>query len=48
MQVIKRDGSKEEFNFGKIRNAILKAFKACSVEPTEKDYQAIDNFLRTA
>ena len=48
MQVIKRDGSKEEFNFGKIKNAILKAFKACSVEPTEKDYQAIDNFLRTA
>ena len=48
MQVIKRDGSKEEFNFGKIRNVILKAFKACSVEPTEKDYRAIDNFLRTA
>ena len=48
MYVIKRDGSKEEFKFTKIKNAILKAFKACGVEPTEKDYQAIDNFLRTA
>lgn len=48
MKVIKRDGSKEEFNSKKIKNAILKAFKACGVEPTEKDYQAIDNFLRTA
>ena len=48
MYVIKRDGSKEEFKFTKIKNAILKAFKACGVEPMEKDYQAIDNFLRTA
>ena len=48
MYVIKRDGSKEEFKFTKIKNAILKAFKACGVEPTEKDYQDIDNFLRTA
>ena len=48
MYVIKRDGSKEEFKFTKIKNAILKAFKACGVELTEKDYQAIDNFLRTA
>ena len=48
MFVIKRDGSKEEFNFLKIRNAILKAFKACSVEPTKEDEQAIHDFLRTA
>lgn len=29
MTVVKRDGSKEEFNPKKIENAILKAFKAC-------------------
>ena len=32
MQVIKRDGSKEEFNSKKIENAILKAYKACGIE----------------
>ena len=29
MQVIKRDGSKEEFNLNKIINAVNKAFKSC-------------------
>lgn len=48
MYVIKRDGSKEEFNFNKIKNAILKAFKACNVDPTESDYHAINDFLRDA
>ena len=32
MQVIKRNGSKEEFNSKKIENAILKAYKACGIE----------------
>ena len=32
MQVIKRDGSKEEFNFNKIINAVDKAFKSCGEE----------------
>ena len=32
MFVIKRDGSKEEFNPKKIENAILKAFNACGHE----------------
>lgn len=36
MYVIKRDGTKEEFNSNKIEEAILKAFQACSkkVSPT--------------
>ena len=32
MQVIKRDGSKEEFNLDKIINAVNKAFKSCGEE----------------
>ena len=32
MQVIKRDGSKEEFNLDKILNAVNKAFKSCGEE----------------
>ena len=32
MQVIKRDGSKEEFNLNKIINAVNKAFKSCGEE----------------
>lgn len=31
MYVVKRDGSKEEFNFQKIESAISKAFKACGL-----------------
>ena len=36
MYVIKRDGTKEEFNSNKIEEAIFKAFQACSkkVSPT--------------
>ena len=32
MQVIKRDGSREEFNLNKIINAVNKAFKSCGEE----------------
>ena len=38
MQVIKRDGSKEEFNAKKIENAISKAFKACGKDFNGTDY----------
>ena len=46
MQVIKRDGSKEEFNPKKIENAILKAFKACKLNPTDKECEEISAFCR--
>lgn len=35
MTVIKRDGTREEFNPDKIRDAILRAYKACDVECTD-------------
>ena len=40
MYVIKRDGSKEEFNSRKIESAIFKAFKAVGIEPNtrQKNY----------
>lgn len=38
MFVIKRDGSKEEFNAEKIENAISKAFKACGEDFNGTDY----------
>jgi len=40
--VIKRDNSKEEFNSQKIKNAILKAFSACSLSPTDDEIKKID------
>ena len=43
--VTKRNGSKEEFNQEKIEKAILKAFKACSIEPNSKDKQHLAGFL---
>lgn len=44
--VIKRDGSKEEFNVEKIENAILKAFKACNFVIGPKDKHDIKNFCQ--
>lgn len=44
MQVIKRDGSKEEFNAEKIENAILKAFKACDIHVGKVDKHKIQKF----
>ena len=38
MYVIKRDGSKEEFNPKKIENAILKAFEACNKPAPEQEF----------
>ena len=43
--VTKRNGSKEKFNPEKIEKAILKAFKACSIEPNSKDKQHLAGFL---
>lgn len=39
MVIIKRDGTKEEFNAGKIFNALTKAFKACG-------YTSVENVIR--
>lgn len=39
MVIIKRDGTKEEFNADKIFNALTKAFKACS-------YTSVENVIR--
>ena len=39
MKIIKRDGTKEEFNADKIFNALTKAFKACG-------YTSVENVIR--
>ena len=44
MYVIKRDGSKEEFNPKKIESAILKAFEACKYEPCDWEREYIKAF----
>jgi len=44
--VIKRDGSKEEFNPKKIENAILKAFAACNYQLSEQELAEIKNFCK--
>lgn len=44
MVVIKRDGSKEEFNPKKIENAILKAFEACKEPLSDRDRMTISTF----
>lgn len=44
MKVVKRDGSKEEFNPKKIENAILKAFKACKEPLSGRDRMTISTF----
>ena len=46
MVVIKRDGSKEEFNPKKIENAILKAFKACDYSLAEYEANDISDFCK--
>lgn len=43
--VIKRDGTKEEFNPQKIETAILKAFKACNYPLSEKDKRTVSEFI---
>ena len=44
MLVIKRNGTKEEFNPEKIEGAILKAFKACNYRISEVDKRNITEF----
>ena len=46
MYVIKRDGSKEEFNPKKIENAILKAFKACNYSLAQHEADDISDFCK--
>lgn len=45
MLVIKRNGTKEEFNPEKIEGAILKAFKACNYRISEVDKRNITEFI---
>ena len=44
MQVIKRDGSKEEFNPEKVKVAILKAFSACNHPLNDNQVAMIEEF----
>lgn len=45
MLIVKRNGTKEEFNPEKIEGAILKAFKACSYRIGEVDRRNITEFI---
>lgn len=45
MLIVKRNGTKEEFNLEKIEGAILKAFKACSYRIGEVDRRNITEFI---
>lgn len=45
MLIVKRNGTKEEFNPEKIEGAILKAFKACNYRISEMDRRNITEFI---
>lgn len=45
MLIVKRNGTKEEFNPEKIEGAILKAFKACNYSISEVDRRNITEFI---
>lgn len=45
MLIVKRNGTKEEFNPEKIEGAILKAFKACNYRIGEMDRRNITEFI---
>lgn len=47
MLIVKRNGTKEEFNPEKIEGAILKAFKACNYRIGEMDRRNITEFIDT-
>lgn len=47
MFVIKRDGSKEEFDPKKIENAILKAFKACNKSLSFEEAKSISEWCKS-
>ena len=40
MQIVKRNGEKQEFNFNKIENALNRAFQ--SVQGTDADIKVVD------
>lgn len=45
MQVVKRNGSKEEFNADKIETAMLKAFEASKYFLSDKDKKVVTDFI---
>lgn len=45
MLIVKRNGTKEEFNPEKIEGAILKAFEACNYKVSEMDKRNISKFI---
>ena len=45
MLIVKRNGTKEEFNPEKIEGAILKAFRACNYKISEMDRRNITEFI---
>lgn len=45
MLIVKRNGTKEEFNPEKINNAICKAIKACNYDISEEDRRNITEFI---
>ena len=47
MQVIKRDGSKEEFNVDKIINAVEKAFMSCGKKMPQYLYEMLNALFCT-
>lgn len=47
MLIVKRNGTKEEFNPEKIEGAILKAFKACNYRISEMDRRNITEFINS-
>ena len=47
MLIVKRNGTKEEFNPEKIEGAILKAFRACNYKISEMDRRNITEFIDT-
>lgn len=45
MEVIKRDGKKEEFDINKIKNAVEKAYKSVEEKFTEEDWENIYDYI---
>ena len=46
MQVVKRTGDREEFDYRKIETAILKAFRACNYTLSKHEEDDIDDFCK--
>ena len=45
VKIIKKDGSLEDYNFKKVKNAVSKSSSRVSVNFTDKDWEKINNFL---